>query len=280
MNKKDLTEADIRTKFITPAILGPSGSKWNVMTQVLEERYFTKGRIIVRGKTVQRGEAKKADYILFYKPNIPIAVVEAKDNNHSVGAGMQQALDYAETLDVPFAYSSNGDGFVEHDRTGKAASPERDLALKDFPTANELWSRYRGFKGYTAQQEIVTTQDYYSDPFGKEPHYFQRVAINRTVDAISRGENRVLLVMATGTGKTYAAFQIIWRLWKAGVKKRILFLVDRNILAWSMLWAFFSACYRTRSITSESGVITDFNPTKCSTSSTKISTDWPSGWAG
>jgi type I restriction enzyme R subunit len=126
VNKKDLTETDIRTKFITPAILGPNGSKWNVMTQVLEERYFTKGRIIVRGKTVQRGEAKKADYILFYKPNIPIAVVEAKDNNHSVGAGMQQALDYAETLDVPFAYSSNGDGFVEHDRTGKAASPERD----------------------------------------------------------------------------------------------------------------------------------------------------------
>jgi type I restriction enzyme, R subunit len=231
MNKKDLTEADIRTKFITPAILGPSGSKWNVMTQVLEERYFTKGRIIVRGKTVQRGEAKKADYILFYKPNIPIAVVEAKDNNHSVGAGMQQALDYAETLDVPFAYSSNGDGFVEHDRTGKAASPERDLALEDFPTADELWSRYRGFKGYTPQQEIVTTQDYYSDPSGKTPHYFQQVAINRTVDAISRGENRVLLVMATGTGKTYTAFQIIWRLWKAGVKKRILFLVDRNILA-------------------------------------------------
>ena len=231
MNKKDLTEADIRTKFITPAILGPNGSKWNVMTQILEERYFTKGRIIVRGKTVIRGEAKKADYILFYKPNIPIAVVEAKDNNHSVGAGMQQALDYAETLDVPFAYSSNGDGFVEHDRTGKTASPERDLAIEDFPTADELWSRYRGFKGYTPQQEIVTTQDYYSDPSGKAPHYFQQVAINRTVDAISRGENRVLLVMATGTGKTYTAFQIIWRLWKAGVKKRILFLVDRNILA-------------------------------------------------
>jgi type I restriction enzyme R subunit len=144
---------------------------------------------------------------------------------------MQQALDYAETLDVPFAYSSNGDGFVEHDRTGKAASPERDLALEDFPTADELWSRYRGFKGYTPQQEIVTTQDYYSEPSGKAPHYFQQVAINRTVDAIARGETRVLLVMATGTGKTYTAFQIIWRLWKAGVKKRILFLVDRNILA-------------------------------------------------
>src|SRR6266536_3587644 len=230
MNKKDLTETDIRTKFITPAILGLKGSKWNVMTQVLEERYFTKGRIIVRGKTVQRGEAKKADYILFYKPNIPIAVVEAKDNNHSVGSGMQQALNYAETLDVPFAYSSNGDGFVEHDRTGKAASPERDLALENFPTADELWSRYRGLKGYTPQQEIVTTHDYYTDPSGKAPHYSQQVAINRTVDAIARGENRVLLVMATGTGKTYTAFQIIWRLWEAGVKKRILFLADRNVL--------------------------------------------------
>ena len=231
MNKKDLTETDIRTKFITPAILGPNGSKWNVMTQVLEERYFTKGRIIVRGKTVQRGEAKKADYILFYKPNIPIAVVEAKDNNHSVGAGMQQALDYAETLDVPFAYSSNGDGFVEHDRTGKAQTPECNLSLNEFPSSEELWRRYRGFKEYTPAQESVVTQDYHHDPSGKAPHYFQQITINRTVDAIARGEKRVLLVMATGTGKTYTVFQVIWRLWKAGVKKRILFLVDRNILA-------------------------------------------------
>lgn len=231
MDKKALTEADIRTKFITPAILGPNGSKWNVMTQLLEERYFTKGRIIVRGKTVERGEAKKADYILFYKPNIPIAVIEAKDNNHSVGAGMQQALDYAESLDVPFAYSSNGDGFLEHDRTGKAAQPECDIALEDFPTHGELWERYRGSKGYTQEQETVVAQDYYDDGSGKRPHYYQQVAINRTVDAIARGEDRVLLVMATGTGKTYTAFQIIWRLWKAGTKKRILFLVDRNILA-------------------------------------------------
>lgn len=231
LDKKQLTETDIRTKFITPAILGTDGSKWNVMTQVLEERFFTKGRIIVRGKTVERGEAKKADYILFYKPNMPIAVVEAKDNNHSVGSGMQQALDYAETLDVPFAYSSNGDAFLEHDRTGKAATPERNLSLEEFPTPAELWSRYRTAKGYTPQQESVTTQDYYDDGSGKAARYYQQVAINRTVDAIARGENRVLLVMATGTGKTYTAFQIIWRLWKAGVKKRILFLVDRNILA-------------------------------------------------
>jgi type I restriction enzyme R subunit len=231
MDKKALTEADIRTKFITPAILGPNGSKWNVMTQMLEERHFTKGRIIVRGKTVERGVAKKADYILFYKPNIPIAVIEAKDNNHSVGSGMQQALDYAETLDVPFAYSSNGDGFLEHDRTGKSDNPERNLTLEQFPTPHELWTRYRGFKGYTDEQDAVATQDYYDDGSGKAPHYYQQVAINRTVDAIARGENRMLLVMATGTGKTYTAFQIIWRLWKAGTKKRILFLVDRNILA-------------------------------------------------
>ena len=231
MDKKQLTEADIRTKFITPAIVGPNGSKWNVMTQLLEERYFTKGRIIVRGKTVERGEAKKADYILYYKPNIPIAVIEAKDNNHSVGSGMQQALDYAETLDVPFAYSSNGDAFLEHDRTGKAAQPERNLALEDFPPPNELWQRYRGSKAYTEEQAAVVAQDYYDDGSGKAPRYYQQVAINRTVEAIAQGENRVLLVMATGTGKTYTAFQIIWRLWKAGTKKRILFLVDRNILA-------------------------------------------------
>ena len=231
MNKKSLTEADIRTKFITPAIVGVNGSKWNVMTQLREEIYFTKGRVIVRGKTVKRGEAKKADYILFYKPNIPIAVVEAKDNNHSVGAGMQQALAYAEILDVPFAYSSNGDAFLEHDRTGTRSTVEREIPLDQFPTPDELWARYRAAKGYTPTQEAVTTQDYYDDGSGKTPRYYQRVAINRTVDAIARGENRILLVMATGTGKTYTAFQIIWRLWKSGAKKRILFLVDRNILA-------------------------------------------------
>lgn len=231
MNKKTLTEADIRTKFITPAIAGVNGSKWNVLTQLREEVFFTKGRVIVRGKTVKRGEAKKADYILFYKPNIPIAVVEAKDNNHSVGAGMQQALAYAEILDVPFAYSSNGDAFLEHDRTGNSSVVEREIPLEQFPTPEELWARYRAAKGYTPAQEIITTQDYYDDGSGKSPRYYQLVAINRTVDAIARGENRTLLVMATGTGKTYTAFQIIWRLWKSGAKKRILFLVDRNILA-------------------------------------------------
>ncbi len=231
MNKKELTETDIRTKFITPAITGTNGAKWNVMTQVREEVYFTKGRVIVRGKTVRRGEAKKADYLLYYKPNVPIAIVEAKDNNHAVGGGMQQALEYAEILDVPFVYSSNGDAFLEHDRTGAGGTVEREIPLDQFPSAEELWARYRHAKGLTTTQEAVTAQEYYEDGSGKAPRYYQLVAINRTVEAIARGENRILLVMATGTGKTYTAFQIIWRLWKSGAKKRILFLVDRNILA-------------------------------------------------
>lgn len=231
MNKKALTEADIRTKFITPAILGASGDKWDVMTQVREEAYFTKGRVIVRGKTVKRGEAKKADYLLFFKPNIPLAVVEAKDNTHAVGAGMPQALEYAEILDVPFAYSSNGDAFLEHDRTVTSGTVSREIPLDQFPSPQELWQRYCKAKGWSDTQQQVNTQDYYDGGSGKSPRYYQHIAINRTVEAIARGENRVLLVMATGTGKTYTAFQIIWRLWKAGVKRRILFLVDRNILA-------------------------------------------------
>ncbi len=231
MNKKQLTETDIRTKFITPAIVGADGGKWDVMTQVREEFYFTKGRVIVRGKTVRRGEAKKADYILFLKPNMPIAVVEAKDNTYAVGAGMQQALEYAEILDLPFAYSSNGDAFLEHDRTGASGAVEREIPLDQFPTPDELWARYSKSKGYTPAQQAVATQDYYDDGSRKSPRYYQLIAINRTIEAIARGENRLLLVMATGTGKTYTAFQIIWRLWKSGAKKRILFLVDRNILA-------------------------------------------------
>ena len=231
MDKKQLSETDIRTKFITPAILGQSEKKWDLMTQVREEAYFTKGRVIVRGKTVQRGEAKKADYLLFYKPNLPIAVIEAKDNTHSVGSGMQQALEYAEILDVPFAYSSNGDAFLEHDRTATGTSVTREISLEHFPTPDELWNRYCTAKGLSDRQKTVVTQDYYDDGSQKSPRYYQRIAINRTVDAIASGNDRILLVMATGTGKTYTAFQIIWRLWKAGTKKRILFLVDRNILA-------------------------------------------------
>ncbi len=231
MNKKSLTEADIRTKFITPALCGSEGAGWDLMTQVGEEVYFTKGRVIVRGKTVKRGEAKKADYILYYKTNLPLAVIEAKDNNHSLGDGMQQALEYAEILDVPFAYSTNGDAFLEHDRTATSGTVIRELPLNQFPSPEELWSRLCAAKGLTQPQIAVTTQDYYDDGSRKSPRYYQLIAINRTVEAIARGENRVLLVMATGTGKTYTAFQIIWRLWKSGAKKRILFLVDRNILA-------------------------------------------------
>ncbi|SDB40212.1 type I restriction enzyme, R subunit [Desulfonatronum thiosulfatophilum] len=231
MNKKDFTEADIRTKFVTPALTGARGEKWDLMTQIREEFYFTRGRVIVRGRTVRRGEAKKADYILFYKPNLPIAVIEAKDNNHCVGAGMQQALDYAEILDIPFAYSTNGDAFLEHDRTRTSGHVTREIPLDQFPTPEQLWVRYREAKGYSAEQEAVAAQDYYDDGSGKTPRYYQLIAVNRTVDAIARGENRILLVMATGTGKTYTAFQITWRLWKSGAKKRILFLVDRNILA-------------------------------------------------
>jgi len=232
MNKKDLSERDICTKFITPAIVGTDGQKkWDVMTQVREEAYFTKGRVMVRGKTVKRGKAKKADYLLYYKPNIPLAVVEAKENNHTVGAGMQQALEYAEILDIPFAYSSNGDAFLEHDRTGEGNVVEREIPLDQFPTPEELWQRYCAAKNLTPALESVATQDYYDDSTGKQPRYYQRIAINRTVDAIARGADSILLVMATGTGKTYTAFQIIWRLWKSGMKKRILFLVDRNVLA-------------------------------------------------
>ncbi len=201
------------------------------MTQIREEHYFTKGRVIVRGKTVKRGEAMKADYLLSYKPNLPLAVLEAKDNNHSVSDGMQQALEYAEILDVPFAYSSNGDAFLEHDRTVTSGIVTREIPLDEFPTPEELWNRYRKSKNYTSGQETIATQDYYDDGSQKTPRYYQLIAINRTVDAIARGENRILLIMATGTGKTYTAFQIIWRLWKSGAKKRILFLVDRNILA-------------------------------------------------
>lgn len=186
MDKKTLTEADIRTKFITPALVGPDGGKWDVMTQIREEVFFTKGRVIVRGKAVSRGERKKADYILSYKPNLPLAVVEAKDNTHAVGAGMQQALGYAEILDLPFAYSSNGDAFLEHDRTATGGTVVRELPLDRFPSPEELWARYSAWKGYTGPQEAVVTQDYYDDGSGKAPRYYQQVAIQRTVDAIAR----------------------------------------------------------------------------------------------
>ena len=229
MDKKGLTERDICTKFITPAL---RTAGWDEMVQIREEVSFTKGRIIVRGKLVSRGKGKRADYILYYKPNIPIALIEAKDNNHAAGDGMQQALGYAETLNIPFVFSSNGDGFVFHDRTGASAEQETSLGLDAFPPPGDLWARYRVWKGLipASKEEEIVLQDYFDDGSGKTPRYYQVNAINATIEAIASGRNRILLVMATGTGKTYTAFQIIWRLWKAGRKKRILFLADRNVL--------------------------------------------------
>ena len=226
MNKKKLSERDICSKFITPAL---QRAGWDLFKQIREEVSFTEGRIIDRGRLHKRGRKRRADYLLFYKPNLPIAVVEAKDNKHSVGEGMQQALDYAETLDVPFAYSSNGDGFVEHDKTGGEAV-ERELSLSEFPSPEQLWQRYKRFKGLSTEDEAVVLQDYFSEVGGKKPRYYQRIAINRVVEAVAKGRRRLLLVMATGTGKTYVAFQILWRLWKAGKAKRILFLADRKVL--------------------------------------------------
>lgn len=228
MNNKKYSERDICSKFITPAI---TSAGWDLHSQIREEVSFTKGRIIVRGKMHARGEQKRADYILYYKSNIPIAIVEAKDNSHSVGAGMQQALNYAETLGVPFVFSSNGDAFLLHDRTGNATQTEQELALSEFPSPEALWQRYCDWKGLQSEQARTTVEmPYYDDGSGRAPRYYQANAINNTIEAVARGQQRILLVMATGVGKTYTAFQIIWRLWKSGTKKRILFLADRNIL--------------------------------------------------
>jgi type I restriction enzyme R subunit len=222
------SERDICTKFITPAILRAG---WDLHTQIREEVTFTKGRIIVRGKMHARGETKRADHIIYFKPNIPIALIEAKDDGHALGAGMPQALNYGEILDIPFVYSSNGSGFLEHDRTGLGPTVERELILDQFPTPAELWQRYCQWKGIdTPEARQVVEQDYYFDGSGKAPRYYQLNAINRVIEAVARGQNRLLLVMATGTGKTYTAFQIIWRLWKSKTRKRILYLADRNIL--------------------------------------------------
>jgi type I restriction enzyme R subunit len=186
----------------------------------------------VRGKLHTRGAQKRADYILYYKPNIPIAVLEAKDNKHTVGAGIQQALGYAKTLEIPFVFSSNGDGFLFYDRTVTSGTIETELAIDAFPSPETLWEKYKAYKGITAAIEPVVSQDYFADSTGRSPRYYQQIAINRTIEAIAKdeGNNRHLLVMATGTGKTYTAFQIIYRLWKSGLKKRILFLADRTAL--------------------------------------------------
>lgn len=225
--KRRLSERDICTKFITPAI---KKAAWDITTQVREELPFTDGRIKVRGKLHSREKIRRADYVLYHQKNLPIAVVEAKQNKHSIGHGMQQALAYAEALDVPFAFSSNGDGFLFHDRTGNAAQMETEISLDQFPSPDELWQRYCAWKGFTPATMPVVESPYYDDGPGRSPRYYQTIAVNRTVEAVAKGRDRLLLVMATGTGKTYTAFQIIWRLWKSGQKKRILFLADRNIL--------------------------------------------------
>lgn len=223
-NKKNMSEEDIKMKYITPAI---QSSGWDIESQIRAEYTFTDGRVIVRGNLTARGKKKRADYLLFYKPNLPIAIIEAKDNNKLLGAGMQQALEYAEILDIPFVYSSNGDGFLEHDMlTGE----EKELSLEQFPTPQELWDRYKGVKNITSEIEKNITEPYYYIMGAKRPRYYQRNAINRTIEAIAKGQDRILLVMATGTGKTYTAFQIAWRLWKTGTCKKILYLADRNIL--------------------------------------------------
>jgi type I restriction enzyme R subunit len=228
MTKKTLSESDICAKYITPAVIAAG---WDELLQIRREVFFTKGRVIVRGKLHTRGEQKRADYILYYKANIPLAVIEAKDNKHSVGSGMQQALNYAETLGIPFVFSSNGDGFLWHDRTGLAEKTEQELSLHAFPSPAELWQRYCQWKGLqTPEARHTVEMPYYDDGTGRAPRYYQANAINNTIEAVAKGQQRILLVMATGTGKTYTAFQIIWRLWKSGTKKRILFLADRNIL--------------------------------------------------
>ncbi|WP_165749855.1 EcoAI/FtnUII family type I restriction enzme subunit R [Cellulophaga sp. Z1A5H] len=228
MNKKNLSERDICSKFINPAI---EKAGWNMRTQVREEVSFTDGRIIVQGNLYTRGKSKRADYILYYKSNIPIAVIEAKDNKKPVGNGMQQALDYADILQIPFVFTSNGDSFVFHDKTNTSGALEKEISLDDFPSPETLWQKYLKFTNIeTPEAQEIVEKDYYADDSGMTPRYYQQNAVNRTLEAVAKGQDRIILVMATGTGKTYTAFNIIWRLWKTGVKKRILFLADRNAL--------------------------------------------------
>lgn len=224
LNLSNLTEADIITKCVMPAILNAG---WDNTTQIRQEVKLRDGKVIVRGKVAARRTVKSADIVLYHKPGIPLAVIEAKANKHEIGKGMQQGIEYARLLDVPFVFATNGDGFIFRDATAaEGECLEKQITLDDFPSPAELWQKFCLWKGYTQAQLPVITQDYYDDGSGKSPRYYQLQAINKTIE----GQNRVLLVMATGTGKTYTAFQIIWRLWKSKNKKRILFLADRNIL--------------------------------------------------
>lgn len=223
-NEEKLTEEEVKLKYITPAI---ENAGWDKFKQIRMEYHFTDGRVIVQGHTTQRGKALRADYMLSYEKKLPLAIVEAKDNAHPLGAGMQQAMEYAQILDIPFAYASNGSAFIEHDFLTGA---ERQLPMTAFPTPEDLWKRYIGSKHYDKKQRKALTTAYHFNVGDYEPRYYQRIAINRTVEAVAGGQNRILLVMATGTGKTYTAFQIIHRLRAAGLKKKILYLADRNIL--------------------------------------------------
>ncbi|EHW4677494.1 EcoAI/FtnUII family type I restriction enzme subunit R [Escherichia coli] len=228
LNLSNLTEADIITKCVMPAILNAG---WDNTTQIRQEVKLRDGKVIVRGKVAARRTVKSADIVLYHKPGIPLAVIEAKANKHEIGKGMQQGIEYVRLLDVPFVFATNGDGFIFRDATAaEGECLEKQITLDDFPSPAELWQKFCLWKGYTQAQLPVITQDYYDDGSGKSPRYYQLQAINKTIEAVSNGQNRVLLVMATGTGKTYTAFQIIWRLWKSKNKKRILFLADRNIL--------------------------------------------------
>jgi type I restriction enzyme, R subunit len=228
MNKKDLSEKDICTKFINPAI---EKAGWNLRTQVREEVSFTDGRVIVQGSLHARGKRKRADYILYYKSDMPIAIIEAKDNKHNVGDGMQQALEYSEILHIPFVFTSNGDSFMFHDKTKSTGEIEKEISLDEFPSPEQLWIKSLEERGIeTPEARAIVEQEYHKDDSGMSPRYYQQNAINRTIEAVAKGQDRIILVMATGTGKTYTAFNIIWRLWKKGTKKRILFLADRNAL--------------------------------------------------
>lgn len=230
LDKKTLSESDICDLFISPAI---KGAGWDQITQIRREVTLAPGPVTVRGNVASRNKKKRkfADYVLYREPGVPIAIVEAKDNNCTVSQGIQQALGYAEILDVLSAYSSNGDAFASHNKVpGTGEDIETQFPLDAFPAPNVLWQRYKKYRGIQDDEEPLVLQPYHEDASGKEPRYYQANAINRTIEAVAAGQNRVLLVMATGTGKTYTTFQIIWRLWKAGAIKRALFLVDRNIL--------------------------------------------------
>ena len=237
--KNQMTEEDIKFNFITPAL---EKNGWKDKITMETKVQFTDGKINLRGNMASREKPKKADYVLYINANNPIAVVEAKDNKHSVSHGLQQAMEYAKKLDTPFAYSSNGDGFIEHDfLTGK----EREFALDEFPSPEELINRFKSQKNITEAEEQIIDQPYYTSSKTYPPRYYQRIAVNRTLDAIARGQERLLLVMATGTGKTYTAFQIVYRLIKSGLKKKILYLADRNILVDQSIQQDFAPLQKT-----------------------------------